>query len=70
MYTLPLQKLGHDIEPDSVLLSTINAVNAVHKVYTGMQVCVCVCVCVCLCVPVCVCLCVCLHVCMSACTCT
>ena len=34
-----LTTMDDDIPPEGVLHSTINAVNAVHKVYVGMQVC-------------------------------
>ena len=33
-----LTSMDNDIPPKGVLHSTINAVNAVHKVYVGMQV--------------------------------
>ena len=33
-----LTSMYNDIQPRAVLHSTINAVNAVHKVYMGMQV--------------------------------
>lgn len=33
-----LTSMHDDIQPGAVLHSTINAVNAVHKVYMGMQV--------------------------------
>ena len=33
-----LTSMDNDITPKGVLHSTINAVNAVHKVYVGMQV--------------------------------
>ena len=34
-----LTSIDDDIQPGDVLHSTIKAVNAVHKVYVGMQVC-------------------------------
>lgn len=33
-----LTNMGHEIQPGTVLFSTIAAVNAVHKVYSSMQV--------------------------------
>ena len=35
---LCLTSMDHDLRPQAVLHSTITAVNAVHKVYVGMQV--------------------------------
>ena len=37
-----LTSMLEDIQPRAVLHSTINAVNAVHKVYMGMQVSICI----------------------------
>ena len=34
-----LTNMGHEIQPGMVLYDTIAAVNAVHKVYSSMQVC-------------------------------
>lgn len=33
-----LTSMGHEIQPGTVLFATIAAVNAVHKVYSSMQV--------------------------------
>ena len=33
-----LTNMGHEIQPGTVLFATIAAVNAVHKVYSSMQV--------------------------------
>jgi len=49
-----LKYMGLDVQMGSVLFSTINAVNAVHGVYSSMQVCVCVCALVCVGKRVCV----------------
>lgn len=35
-----LTNMGHEIQPGTVLYDTIAAVNAVHKVYSSMQVCI------------------------------
>lgn len=34
-----LTNMGHEIQPGTILFATIAAVNAVHKVYSSMQVC-------------------------------
>ena len=36
--TLLIQVMGHDIQPGSLMRSTIEAIQAVHRVYVGMQV--------------------------------
>lgn len=33
-----LTNMGHEVQPGTVLFDTIAAVNAVHKVYSSMQV--------------------------------
>ena len=37
-YLYPNQEMGLDIQPGSVMRSTIEAIKTVHKVYVGMQV--------------------------------
>ena len=37
-YLYPDQEMGLDIQPGSVMCSTIEAIKTMHKVYVGMQV--------------------------------